>query len=98
MPTDYGFRLEDLQGIQDFGRQSVKTDEHQAIHICQNDPFGGFMPQDIELVPKDDDLGLQGSLRPEQSDHEIPDQPAEIAHGDDYQPIRRRSSAVLGLR
>src|SRR5262249_31304280 len=47
---------------------------------------------------KDKDFGLQRGPRPKQSDDRAPDQPAEIAHRGEYQPIRRRPSAVLGLR
>ena len=33
---------------------------------------------------------MQFSLRPEQSDHDIPNQPAEIAHSDNCRLIRMR--------
>src|SRR5215470_9092890 len=98
MPAYHGLWLEDLQGIEDLGHYAIKPDEHQAINVGQSDPFGRHTPQDVELVPKHEVFGLQGSGRPEQSDHEIPNQPAKIAHRDDYRPIRRRSSAVLSLR
>ena len=57
-----------------------------------------FAPQDIELVPKHKDFGFQRSARPEQPDQGAPDQSAKIAHRANYQPIRGRQSAVLGLR
>jgi hypothetical protein len=41
---------------------------------------------------------FQCSPRPEQPDQGAPDQPAKIAHRSNYQPIRGRQSAVLGLR
>jgi hypothetical protein len=40
-------------------------------------------------MSKDEDLRLQRGARPEKSDHGAADQPEEIAHGNDYQPIRR---------
>jgi hypothetical protein len=40
-------------------------------------------------MSKDEDFGLQRGARPEQSDHGAPVQPDEIAHRNDYQPIRR---------
>jgi hypothetical protein len=41
---------------------------------------------------------VQGSSGPEQSTHKTPNQPEEIAHRTEYHPIRRRPSAMLGLR
>jgi hypothetical protein len=58
----------------------------------------GFALQDVELVSKNKDFGFQRSPRPEQPDQGAPDQPAKIAHRWNYQPIRERQSAVLGLR
>jgi hypothetical protein len=49
-------------------------------------------------MPKDEDFGLQGCARPKQPGHCVPDQLEKIAHRSDYQPIRGRSTAVLGLR
>jgi hypothetical protein len=49
-------------------------------------------------VSEDKDFSLQGSPRPEQSDHGTPDQPAEIVHCAQLLLIRRQPSAVLGLR
>jgi len=55
-------------------------------------------PGAMELIRARKYLGLQGSLRPELSDHHIPNEPAEIAHRLHYRPIRTPSSVVLGLR
>jgi hypothetical protein len=41
-------------------------------------------------MSKDEVLGLQRSPRPEYSNQGAPDQPAKIAHGSEYQPIRGR--------
>jgi hypothetical protein len=60
--------------------------------------FRGFAPQHVELMAKDEDFGFQRGPRPEQPDQGAPDQPAKIAHRSDYQPIRERQSAALGLR
>jgi hypothetical protein len=49
-------------------------------------------------MTKDENLSLQRSAGPEESDHNGPQQPAEIAHTTEYHPIRGRSSAILGLR
>src|ERR687891_2015988 len=98
MPADHCLRLENLPCILDLGCQTVKYDEHQPIDVVEDRALRRFTPQHVELMSEHKDLGLQGSLRPEQSDHGIPHQPAEIAHRVDYQPIRRPSSAGLGLR
>jgi hypothetical protein len=50
------------------------------------------------LVSKNKDFDFQRSPRPEQPDQTAPDQSAKIPHRWDYQPIRERQSAVLGLR
>jgi hypothetical protein len=47
---------------------------------------------------KGENFGLQGFARPEQPNHGVPDQLEEIAHHRDSRPIRRRSTAILGLR
>jgi hypothetical protein len=69
-----------------------------SILTHRRQSFRGFAPQDIELVSKNEDFGFQRSPRPEQPDQGAPDQSAKIAHRSDYQPIRGRQSAVLGLR
>ena len=89
MPPDYRFRPEDFQRVQNIRIQPIKPGKHPTIDVAENYPLSRFTPQHIELVPKDKDFGLQGSPRPEQPDDSAPDQPAEIAHRGDYQPIRR---------
>jgi hypothetical protein len=54
--------------------------------------------QDVELMPKHEDLGFQRRPRPEQPDQGAPNQPAKIAHQSNYRPIRGHQSAALGLR
>jgi len=49
-------------------------------------------------MSKDEDFGLQRGTRPEQTDHGATNQPEEIGHRNDYQPIRSWPSAVFGLR
>jgi hypothetical protein len=77
---------------------SDRAPQNQAIDIADGNPLGRPTPQHIELMPKGKNFGLQGCARPEQPGHGVPDQLEEIAHRRDYQPIRRRSTAVLGLR
>jgi hypothetical protein len=94
MPTDQRLRLKDFQRVQNSRSQTIEPDKHKAIHIAEGYPLWG--PH--ELVSEDKDFSLQGSPRPEQSDHGTPDQLAEIVHCDRLLPIRRQPSAVLGLR
>jgi hypothetical protein len=98
MPSDDRLRLEDFHRVQHLGSQAIEPRKHQAIDIADRDPLGRSTPEDIELMPKDENFGLQGCTRPEQPGHGVPDQLEEIAHRRDYRPIRRRSTAVLGLR
>jgi hypothetical protein len=58
----------------------------------------GFAPQHVELMAQDKVFGFQRGPRSEQPDQGAPDQSAKIAHRSDYQPIRERQSAALGLR
>src|SRR5580704_17177382 len=88
MPTDDRFRLEDFQRIQHYRNQPIEPRKHQSIDIADGHPVWRLASQHIELMSKDEDLGLQRGARPEQSEHGAADQPEEIAHGNDYQPIR----------
>jgi hypothetical protein len=45
-------------------------------------------------VAKDEDFGLQCRPQPEQPGYSAPDEPKELAHRADYQPIRGLTSAV----
>jgi hypothetical protein len=86
------------QPVQNRGSEAIKRDKHEAIQVAEGYPLWGLAPQHVQLVSKDKDFSLQRSPRPEQSDHDTPDQPAEIAHGDRLLPIRREPAAALGLR
>jgi hypothetical protein len=55
-------------------------------------------PQHVELMSKDEVLGLQRSPRPEHSNQGAPDQPAKIAHRERLSADSRSRSAVLSLR
>jgi hypothetical protein len=98
MPSDDGLRLEDFHRVQHLGSQVIEPRKHQAIDIADGYPLGRPTPQHIELMPKGENFGLQGRARTEQPGHGVPDQLEKIAHRRDYRPIRRRSTAVLGLR
>jgi hypothetical protein len=78
--------------------QPIEPGKHHTIHVVEDQPLWGFAPQHIELVSKDKDFTLQCSPRPEQANHGAQDQPEEIVHRDRLLPIRKKPSAVLGLR
>jgi hypothetical protein len=98
MPYDDGLRLEDFHRVQHLGSQVIESRKHQAIDIADGHPLERPTPQHIELMPNGGNFGLQGWARPEQPGYGVPDEPEEIAHRRDSRPIRRRSTAVLGLR
>ena len=98
MPSDHRCRLENFQRVQHPGHQTIELRKHETIDIAEDRSLRRFTTQHIELMPKDKDFGVQCRLRPEQAGHETPNQPAEIAHRQDYHPIRRRPSAASGLR
>jgi hypothetical protein len=89
MPTDDGLWLEYFQGIQHVRRKPIEPREHEPIDIAERQSVGRFTPQKVELMPKHQDLSLQCSPRPKQSDQATPEQPAKIPHQANYRPIRR---------
>ena len=98
VPADQRLRPYDLQSVQHAGSQAIEPDKHQPVDAAEGHSFRGFAPQDVELVSKNKDFGFQRSTRAEQPNQCAPDQSAKITHRSDYQPIRERQSAVLGLR
>jgi hypothetical protein len=98
MPADHRLRLEDFQSIQYSRSQPIEPGKHEPVNGAEGQPLRSLAPQHVELVSQHQDFGLQCSARPEQSGYGAANQPAEIAHHIDYQPIRGRSSAALGLR
>jgi hypothetical protein len=98
MPTDYCLWLQDRQRVQSFGSQAIKPDKHKAIDSAEGHLHRRSTAQHIELVAEDKGLSLQRGPRPELPGYSTPDQPAEIAHRADYQPIRRVTSSILGFR
>ena len=98
VPAHQRLRPYNLQSVQHPGSQPTEPNKHQPVDAAEGHSFRGFAPQDVELVPKNEDFRFQRSPRPEQPDQGAPDQSAKITHRSDYQSIRGRQSAVLGLR
>ena len=80
MPTDHRLRLDDFQSVQHFRSQPIQPGKHQAVNAAEGHSLRRFAPQHIELMTKRQDLCLQRSSRPEQSDQRRPNQPAKITH------------------
>src|SRR5262249_29747609 len=98
VPADHCLWLEDYQCVQYSRGQAIEGHEHQAVNVAERQSLRRFAPQDVDLVSKGKDLGLQLSPRPEQSDQGAPDQPAKITHAERVSADSRSRSAVLGLR
>jgi hypothetical protein len=85
MPTDDRLRLEDFERVQHFGGEPIKPYKRKAIDVAEGYSFGRSPPQHIKLMSQDENFGLQHGLRPKETDHSPPYQPAEIGHHGDYQ-------------
>ena len=68
--------------------------KYQAIDLAKGHPLRRSTAENIELVAKNEDFGLQRRPRAEQPGCGAPDEPEELAHRADYQPIRGMTSAV----
>src|SRR5262249_21176928 len=92
MPTKQRRWANDFQGVQQHGRQPLEPDKQQPVEVAESHSLGGTAPQNVELMPENEDFGYHGSSRSEQPDQGVPDQPAKIAHRANYRPICRRQS------
>src|SRR5262249_35993674 len=85
-------RSNDFQGVQHPGSQPIEPNKQQPVEAAESHSLGGTAPQNVELMPENEDFGYHGSSRSEQPDQGVPDQPAKIAHRANYRPIRGRQS------
>jgi hypothetical protein len=63
-PIDHGLRLEEFHRVQNLGSQVIEPRKHQVIDIADSNPLGRPTRQDIELMPKGENFGLQGCAGP----------------------------------
>src|SRR4029077_5226144 len=56
-----GLRLDDLQSIEHSRGQMIEHGKHQAVNVSKGHSVGRFSSQNIELVSKQEDFGLQRS-------------------------------------
>jgi hypothetical protein len=80
MPADHGIGFDDLQCSQNAGSQPVKPGKQQSVDAGEGDARRGLAAQRIQLVPKHNDLYLQGCPRSEQPSERTPDQLTEVGH------------------
>jgi len=75
MPSDDRLGLNNGDGVQHRGEQSIEPHEEQSIGDRQPRLGGHLAPQHVELMPKKYDLGSQLCPRLERRDHYVEDQP-----------------------
>jgi hypothetical protein len=65
MPADHGIGFNDLQRIENVRRQRVKTSEHHPDDTRESNTLLCLAAEQVQLVPKHQILGFQGSPKPE---------------------------------
>src|SRR5712664_2407973 len=80
MSTDDRIRLDDRQRIASLGKQSIEANKYQPIKNTKGLPSRSGAPQNVDLLPKHPDLGLQCCSRSHQVDECPENQPAKIGH------------------
>ena len=63
MPTDNSLRADDRDGICDTGEEPANPDEHSPIAAKQMWSGRSLPLQNVQLMAKDNDLGLQAFTR-----------------------------------
>src|SRR3979411_261329 len=63
MPADDRIRLDDRQRIASLGKQSIEANKYQPIKNTKGLPSRSGAPQNVDLLPKHPDLGLQACYR-----------------------------------
>src|SRR5262249_42760842 len=63
VPADHCLWLENFEYVQHSRSQAIEPDKHQAVNVGKCQSLRGFAPQHVELVSKNEDLGLQRSPR-----------------------------------
>src|SRR5258707_11996008 len=80
MPTDDRIRLDDRQRIASLRKQSIEANKYQPIKNTKGLPSRSRAPQNVDLLPKHPDLGLQCCSRSHKVDECPENQPAKIGH------------------
>jgi hypothetical protein len=82
--------LDDHNGAQHGRAQPIKPNEDQPIDERQSRPRWHPAAQDVQLMPKNDDLSFKPSRGPEQRDHEACEELQTIDHPAADYPIGGR--------
>jgi hypothetical protein len=61
MPSDDGLGLNDRQGVQHAGRNSIEGGKDQTIEIAEGEPLRRLSSQHVELMAQRQDLRLERS-------------------------------------
>ena len=80
MPPDDRVRLDDDDSIKQRCLPATKPDEEPAVDGGEPGLGGRSAPQDVELMPKEDDLSLQARSRPERRGQNVRQQAEERDH------------------
>jgi hypothetical protein len=80
MPTDDRIRLDDRQRIASLRKQSIEANKYQPIKNTKGLPSRSGAPQNVDLLPKHPNLGLQCCSRSHKVDECPENQPAKIGH------------------
>src|SRR5260221_11661176 len=67
VPADHRLRLEEFQCVPYSMSHMIERSKHQPVNVAECQSLRGFAPQHLELMSKDEVLGLQRSPRPGQS-------------------------------
>src|SRR5580704_2655416 len=81
MPSDDGLRLDNRHSVQHRRKQAIEPDEEQSIRQRQLWPRGYALAQHTQLVPQQNDLGLQLRLRLKRRHQHVEEQDQEPDHG-----------------
>jgi hypothetical protein len=77
MPTEHGFRFDDLQGLENVGSQRVHAHEHQPVNAGEGQTIRGLAAEHIQLVAEHENFGFERRAGPEQPSNGAPDQVAK---------------------
>jgi len=63
VPANDRFRTHDRRGVADIGETPIQPDEQRPITAGKPQPFRSLSMQNVELMAKDENFGLQSFMR-----------------------------------
>jgi len=97
MPTEHGFRFDDLQRVENVGSQGVHAGKDQPVDAGEGQTARGLSAEHIQLVPEHQDFGFQLGPRPEEPSESAPDQLAKVDHRPGASTDSRRLTSRTGF-